>query len=153
MTPYIAHHDLQPQLYTALRKFLTKSIWGEQRPMSPGTIIGVEHLGETVAAAMLHNYDPYAGVIEVSAASDDKRWLTRPVLWALFNEAFNVIGVQAVVARMDPKNESLCSIFSRYGFTGQLLPHMRGKGVPEMVMILGVDEWKANGFHKENEHG
>lgn len=138
--------------YQPLHSFLTRRIWGDDRTLSPGTIFGITK-GETVTAvALFHNWQPDAGVIEISAASDDKRWLTRPVLAGLFGYAFNELGAQAVVARIDPDRASLARIFTAYGFSRFDLPRMRGRDKGEAVLILGDDDWRANGFHKDYAH-
>lgn len=137
--------------YAPLVSFLTQRIWGRDVAMSPGTALGITH-GETVSAVVLfHNYDPDAGVIEISAASDSKRWLTRPVLRAIFGYAFNGLRCQAVVARTD--QASVARIFTAYGFQRFDLPRLRGRNKGETVLILGDDDWRANGFHKDYDDG
>jgi RimJ/RimL family protein N-acetyltransferase len=117
--------------------------------MSAGTAAAVAGHGKIVAAVLFHNWDKGAGVIEISAASDNKRWLSRAVLLELFSYAFNRLGCQAVVARIDPENTSLARIFASYGFKRYDLPRLRGRNKGEAVLILGDDDWRANGFHKE----
>ena len=139
--------------YLPLVSFLAQRIGGSERGFSPGTVFGLTK-GDAVSAVVLfHNYDPGAGVIEISAASDDKRWLTRPVLRALFGYAFNELGCQAVVARIDPERAALARIFTAYGFQRFDLPRLRGRNKGEAVLILADDDWRLNGFHKDYGHG
>jgi RimJ/RimL family protein N-acetyltransferase len=141
-------HHSQPG-YEALVGFITQRVWGDLRQMTMGTVAAVASGGKVVAAVLFHNWDKASGVIEVSAASDSKRWLSRAVLRELFGYAFNELRCQAVVARIDPANASLARIFTAYGFRRYDLPRMRGREKGEAVLILGDDDWQSNGFHKE----
>lgn len=107
---------------------------------------------QIVAAVLFHNWQPQNGVLEISAASDTKMWLSRATLFEIFNYAFNEVGAQAVVACMDA-GRPLIRIFEAYGFKRYEIPRLRGRDKAETVMVLGDDEWKANGFHKEHGHG
>lgn len=142
-------HHSQPG-YLPLVEFITRRIWGDARAMSLGTVAAVVNGGKIVAAVLFHNWDRDAGVIEISAASDNKRWLSRAVLFDLFGYAFGQLETQAVFARLDPSNTALARIFSAYGFKRYDLPRMRGRDKGEAVFILGDDDWRANGFHKEH---
>lgn len=144
-------HHSDPR-YAVLTAFIAQKIWGNPRPMSDGTLaVSVTQRG--MAVVLFHNWDAAAGVIEITAASDDPRWLSRPVLWELFNYPFATLGCQAVVARIDPERDRLARIFTAYGFKRYDLPRLRGRNKGEAVLILGDDDWRANGFHKEHAHG
>ena len=101
-----------------------------------------------VAAVLFHNYQPDAQIVELSAASDSKRWLTRPILRDLFGYAFNDLKCQAVVARIDPENTSLARIFAAYGFERHDIPRLRGRNKGEAILILTDEAWHMNGFHE-----
>ena len=122
---------------------------GFDKPVSIGVVENERLIGGTV----FHNYQPEAGTIELTAASDDPRWLTRKILAEIFGYAFGQVGVQAVMMRADPANTRLARICKAYGFTRHELPHMRGRGKAEAIYILTDDAWRGNGFHKENAHG
>lgn len=106
-----------------------------------------------MAAVLFNNWDKDAGVIELVAASDSARWLTRPVLLDMFSFAFDQIKCQAALLRCDPENTRLARILTSYGFTRHDIPRLRGRDKAEALYILGDDEWRTNGFHKENAHG
>jgi RimJ/RimL family protein N-acetyltransferase len=109
--------------------------------------------GEVVAGVVFYDYDADAGVIQISGASDNKRWMTRPVLWAIYNYVFNELKCQAAVQRNDPDNTTLAAMMPRYGFKRYDIPRLRGRDKAEALFILGDDDWRGNGFHKENENG
>lgn len=148
MTPILVHHT-EPG-YGAVCAFVSTRIWGREKPFSVGTAMAVVHGASMVAGVVFHDYDPDAGIIQVSGASDDRRWMTRPVLWAIYNYAFNVLGCQAVIQRNDPDNEYLARMMPRYGFDRYDIPRLRGRNKGEAIFVLTDDAWRKNGFHKEH---
>lgn len=149
MTPLWAHWREQPDFFEAISEFVSHRIWNVKKDFGKGTALGVFDNGTMVAGVIYHALDRQAGVLEMSSASDSPRWLSRPILLEMFNYPFNEQGCQAVVLRVDPDNKRLKRILTAYGFHYYELPRLRGRNRPERVFILGDDEWKANGFHKE----
>lgn len=140
-------HPSQGEAYLSVAGFLNERI-GELSGWQVGTILAVVDAKTICGAVLFHNYTPGCGTIEISAASDSKRWLTRPILWEIFAFAFHQIGVQAVVARM-AAGRQLARIFTAYGFKRYDIPRLRGRDTAETIMVLSDDDWRANGFHKE----
>ncbi len=140
-------------LYGAILQFLSHRIWGRQKQLPDGTALAVLRDNRLTGAALFNNYDKDAGTIEITAASDDARWLTRPVLLDMFSFPFRQLGCQAVILRCDPSDTRLGRILGAYGFKRYDIPRLRGRNKGEAVFILGDDDWRANGFHKENAHG
>lgn len=145
-------HPRDGAAYEAVARFLADRIGGWPDGWQIGTILAIAKGDKIVAAVLFHNWQPQNGVIEISAASDDRGWLSRAVLFDLFDYAFNQMGAQAVVARMDA-GRPLIRIFEAYGFRRYDIPRLRGRDAAETVMILGDEDWKANGFHKEHADG
>lgn len=145
-TVWAAHCD-KPDLHQALCDFVSLRIWGEVRPFFVSTSMGVCNAdGVIVAGVIFSNYDAQAGVIEVSAAADTPRWLTRPILRELFSYPFNELHCQAVVMRTDPGNTRLHRILTAYGFTLYEIPRLRGRDKSEFLFVLTDDAWRHNGF-------
>ena len=151
MTP-IWLHPSQGDVYRSVAGFLNDRVGMGLAGWESGTILAVADGSQIVGAAPFHNYDANHGTIEISAASDCKRWLTRAVLWEMFAFPFLQIGCQAVVARMDA-DRPLTRIFTAYGFKRYDIPRLRGRNTVEAVMVLSDDDWRANGFHKELPNG
>lgn len=149
MTPVWINHD-QPG-YNGLVEFMSRKIWGEPREMPNGMCLGVLDKDELSAVIHFGNYDSKAGVIEISGASVNSRWLTRSILWQMYNYAFNVAGCQAVVQRNDPENTRLARMLTAYGFHRYDIPRLRGRNKGEAIFVLYDDEWRKNGFHKEHD--
>lgn len=150
MTPVWVYND---NAFEAVCEFVSKRIWGEARSFSGNTALAVVSGSKLVAGAVFHNFDRRSGVIEISAASDTKRWLTKTTLWEMFSYAFDQMGCQAVVLRCDPSNTSLARILTAYGFDRHEIPRLRGRNQSEALFVLGDDVWRTNGFHKEHSHG
>lgn len=152
MTPVFVHHA-QSQDYAALSAYVSQRIWGKIKDFGSGTGMAVLDGSTLVAGVIFHNYDRDAGVVEISAAADTSRWLTRVVLLSLFGYAFHTLECQAVVARIDARNKRLERIFTRYGFEGYRIPRLRGRGKDEIVLVLTDEAWAANKYHKRHENG
>lgn len=144
-------HHTSPD-YAAVAEYISSRIWGAKRDMPLGTAMLVAKAGRIAGGVVFNNYQPNEGMIELSAAADTPRWLTRPVLFAMFSYAFDTLKCQVAVLRVDEDNSRLRRILLAYGFTETVIPRIRGRGKNESVYTLGDDEWRANGFHKEHEN-
>ncbi len=113
-----------------------------------GAAIGVINDDVLVGGIYYHDYDPESGVLEMSSASTDKRWLTRSTLYTLFNYPFNELGCQMVAARHSAKDKALARIFKAYGFHQVTIPRLFGRDEDGIISTLTDDAWRANGFHK-----
>ena len=117
------------------------------------TAIGVADGDRLVGGFVFHNYDPSAGVIEVSMAATHKRWLTRSVLFAAFSYVFDQLGCQLAVSRSPARSASTLRIARAYGFEQVTVPRLYGRSEDAVISTLTAEAWRANGFHKENAHG
>lgn len=137
-----------PEMAAAFEEFVGARIEGGERGFGQCVTMGVADGNRIIAALVFHNWNPESGVIEFSAASTDKRWLTRPVLWAIFNYAFNDCGCQTVVMRVSEANKSksgrgIQRILKAYGFEEYRIPRLRGRDTAELIYTLADDVWRA----------
>ncbi|TIW62969.1 MAG: GNAT family N-acetyltransferase [Mesorhizobium sp.] len=144
------------EINDALAAFVGDRIDGGYRGFGAHTSMGLIDGDRLLAAVVFHNYNPEAAVIEFSAASITERWLTRPVLWAMFSYAFHTAGCRMVVMRVAEDNEArngrgIKRILRAYGFTETRIADLRGRGVAEMIYTLTDEDWASNGFHKHQE--
>jgi RimJ/RimL family protein N-acetyltransferase len=146
------HHDENPALYAALGGFVSERVWGKVKEFDVGRAMAVIDGADVVASVFYTNYDPDCGIIEMSGASDNSRWLTRPVLKEMFEFPFLKLKCQAVVMNVDLKNERLSSILERFGFKRYEVPRLRGRDSTGLICVLSDDAWRANGFYKDGEH-
>ena len=140
----------EPELNIVLGEWCQHKI-GLPRPFTNFTSLGVFNGSELLGVMVFHNWVPEAGVIEVSGAAISARWLTRPVLYALFSYVFDQIGCQALVMRVAPENTRIQRILRAYGYEETRIRRLRGRHQDELVFVLYDDVWRANGFHRENK--
>lgn len=137
----------EPQLNEALGNWLADQL-GFTRPFEPPySTMGVFDGERLLSVILYNNFHPEAGVVEIHGAGLSPRWLTKPVLWSMFNFPFNDLGCQVVVMRVSERNTRLKRILTTYGFKHVTIPRLRGRDEGERVFWLTDDAWKANGFH------
>ncbi len=123
-----------------------------QKPFNPElgfgncTAIGWSIDGVMVAGTVFHNYDKAAGVIELSSASKDPRWLSRETIRLMFSYPFDQLGCQMVVLRVSEKNARMRGIAKRFGFTEYIIPRLRGRSEAECVQTLTYEQWASSPF-------
>lgn len=117
------------------------------------TAIGVDHQGRLVGGFIFSHWSPEAGTIEISYAGTDRRWLTRPVLYAAFSYVFDGIGCQMALARTPARLGHAVRIARAYGFRQVTIPRLFGRTEDGVISTLTAEDWRSNGFHKENAHG
>lgn len=105
--------------------------------------------GEKLIAVMVyHNWQPECGVIEISGAATDKRWLTRPALYEMFAYPFDRLEYQLVVMRVSQNNQmangrGLQRMLKSYGFNEYRIPRLRGRDEDEIIFTLTDDQWRS----------
>jgi hypothetical protein len=144
-----------PEINEGIAAFVGARIEGGYRGFGDHGSMGIIEGDQLLAGVVFHNYNPEAGVIEFSAASNTQRWLTRPVLWAMFNYAFNDAGCQMVLMRVSEDNRmwngrGIQRILKAYGFKEIRIENLRGRGIAEHVYTLTDEAWASNGFHRQH---
>lgn len=132
-----------------LSKWVADLIWpGKLRDFGNCQTLAIFEDGELIAGMVYHNFEPDAGVIEISGAGTSKRWLTRETLRKMFAYPFEEIGVQSVVMRVDPEDTALRRMLTAYGFELYVIPRLRGRDKAENVFLLTDDAWASNKFNR-----
>lgn len=137
MTPIFGHDE-------TVSRFVAGHIEGCERGFGKCKAIGVVHDGQLVAGIVYHNWNPESAVIELSAAGTDRRWLSRPVIKAMFGYPFDQIGCQMVVLRVSERNGVMCGIARRFGFREYRVPRLRGRDEAEIIFTLTEEDWRAH---------
>ena len=133
-----------------LSKWVADLIWpGKLRDFGNCQCLAVFEDGELIAGMVYHNYEPDAGVIEISGAGTSKRWLTRETLRKMFAYPFEECGCQAVVMRVSDHDEPLHRMLTAYGFERYRIPRLRGRDEAENVFVLTDDSWASNKFNRK----
>lgn len=148
----MAADDREQRLMSA---WVANQIWpGKGRDFGKCQALAVIEGEKLIAGMIYHNYEPDAGVIEISGAGTSKRWLTKETLRVMFQIPFIDWGCQAVVMRVSDEDAPLHSILDRYGFERFVIPRLRGRDKNENVFLLTDEAWAGNKFNrKEAAHG
>lgn len=124
--------------------FLSMQLWGEPGRLADYCTMGVFHRGELVAGTAYHNWHPDEGVIELTSASTTPKWLTRPVVRAMFHLPFNMLGARLAVLRVSERNTNMRRIAQRFGFHETIIPRLRGENEAECVYTLSASDWSKH---------
>lgn len=125
---------------------------GCERGFGGCTAIGVADDGILIGGTVFHNWNPEAGVMELSSAGVNPRWLAPKMIRAIFAYPFDQLGCQLVVMRVSERNTRMVRIAERFGFAGHLIPRLRGRDEAEWVFTLTDDDWRKHKF-KRSTHG
>lgn len=137
-----------------LSKWVANLIWpGKLRDFGNSQGLAIFENGELIAGMIYHNYEPDAGVIEISGAGTSKRWLTRETLRKMFAYPFEECDCQTVVMRVDPEDAPLRRMLTAYGFKLYVIPRLRGRHKDENVFLLTDDAWASNKFNRPKSSG
>ncbi len=110
--------------------------------------LGVVHKGKLIAGLVYHNWNPESSVIEISGAATNPRWLTKPVLHAMFAYPFDQLNVQLLVMRVSENDKRLRRMLRAYNFIRYRIPRLRGRDEAEIIYTLSDDDWRENRFER-----
>jgi hypothetical protein len=151
MITILSSERINPELNQWAADWASYKLFGDARGFGPcATMCVMDGPSNVVAVMVYHNYHADAGTIEISGAADDRRWLTRSVLWNWFNNAFNLMGCQAVIMRVStkPEQEHIHRMCKAYGFEHHMIPRLRGRNEDEFIFVLYDDVWKNSRFNR-----
>lgn len=135
----------------AVERFVSRGLWGDDRGVGPCQGVGfADATGRMVAGVLLHNYQPDVGVIEVTAYSETRRWLTRGALEAVFGYVFR--HCQLAVARISEHNATARRFWRALGAEEYRIPRLRGRDEAEIISTLTEEQWRAF-IAKGKSHG
>lgn len=128
----------------AVAAWVAANIPGCERGFDKSVAIGVVEGERLIGGTVFHNYQPEAGVIEMSSAGTEPRWLSRRMIRAIFGYVFDQIGCQMVVMRISERNDRMIEIAERFGFQGYLIPRLRGRDEAEWIFTLTDEQWRQH---------
>ena len=112
----------------------------------------IDEDGKLIAGLVYHNYDPDAGIIEISGASVSKRWLSRGTIARMYQYPFVTCGCQMVYQRTPADNEYLLGMLAAYDYAFVKVPRMFGRHKDGVICTLTVEDWQSNRFNKRLKH-
>jgi hypothetical protein len=116
------------------------------------TIGVINEDGFLIGGLVYHNYDPEAGIIELSGAAVDPHWLMRGTIARMYQYPFVQCGCQMLVQRTPIENERLLRQLAVYDYTFIRVPRMFGRGKDGVLCLLTAEDWAANRFNKRFKH-
>lgn len=119
---------------------------GGERGFGECKAMGVAHGFETVAGVVFHNWCPESGVIEISCAAENPRWMTRTVMNEAMSYAFSFC--QMVVARIHQDNTTARKLWRGLGASEFIIPRMRGRRAAEAIYTLTDGQWEISKFKR-----
>lgn len=119
---------------------------GVERGFGPATAIGVSDGEKLVAGVIYHDWTPETGTIEISTAAVNRKWLSRPVLRAIFDYPFNQIGCQMVIARTLAENYHLRRMARVVGARECLIERLYGMDRDGVILTLTKEAWTGSKF-------
>lgn len=132
----------------AVERFIATLVPGCERGFGPGQGIGfLDADGRLVAGVYYHNWNPAFGVIEISAASTCRDWLTRERLKTIFAYPF-AIGCRMAVARIGEHNRRARRIWRSLGADEFIIPALRSPTEAEVIYTLTKDHWLNGKFSR-----
>lgn len=112
------------------------------------TAVAVDAKSAVSAVLVFHNYQPEAGVIEVSAVADDAKWAQRGVLKEAFSYIYDQLGCQMAAARCDVSNDRVRRLWKAFGADEYVIPRLRGRQKDEAILTLTDDAWRSSRFSR-----
>jgi hypothetical protein len=115
--------------------------------------IGVVDGGDLIAGIVYQNWEPEAGVIEITAAAlPGEPWLSRETLRHMFQYPFLICGCQMVVQRIPADDERQEWMMSRFGYMLIKVPRMYGRNRDGVLALLTYEDWASNKFNRRFGH-
>lgn len=105
----------------------------------------LDRQGRLVAGVVYHNYQPEAGVIEISAASTCRTWLNKARLREIFDYPFR-IGCRMVVTRTGEQNHRVRRIWRSLKADEYVIPALRSPTEAEVIYTLTAEQWRNGKF-------
>lgn len=147
-TRFIDPHK-EPEFCKAVGDFVSMAIFGKPERIRDYCAMAVVDGTQIIAGVLYNNWHPDEGVIELHAASVDKRWLTRRVMHQMFAFPFDGLKCQLCVLRVSEHNKPMLRIAKAYGFKEYVIPRLRGRDEAEHILTLTDDDWRTNRFEKD----
>lgn len=136
----------EPEFNRQVGDFVSIGIFGAPGRIEDYCSMAVIDKDKLIAGVLYNNYHPDSGVIELHAASLDKRWLTRPIVRAMFALPFDNLGCQLCVLRVSELNHAMLRMAKVVGFKEYVIPRLRGRNEADHIMTLTDDDWRSGRF-------
>jgi len=115
--------------------------------------IGVIEGHNLIAGLVYHNWNPEAGVIEMSAAAlPGKQWMTRETIKRMYQYPFLQVGCQMMLQMSAADDERLLRQLNALNYTLKLIPRLLGRDKDGVVCTLSREAWEESKFTRRLGH-
>jgi hypothetical protein len=148
MLRYVYGHD------QVVSDFVARLIPHARRGFGPNAkAIGViDERGVLIGGLVFHNYEPEAGIIELSGASITPRWFTRETLARMFQYPFLQVGVQMLVQRVPADDERQLRQLAQGNYAFIKIPRLFGRERDGVLCMLTREAWENSKFSRRFGH-
>ena len=115
--------------------------------------IGIADGEMLIAGLVYHNFDPDAGVIEISgAALPGEPWMTRETLKRMYQYPFLGCRCQMVINRVPAEDERQLRMLAVFGYSLIKVPRGLGRDKDLVIATLTIEDWASNKFNQRLKH-
>ena len=126
-----------------VKAFVASKLLRSGRHFGESTAIGLATAENgLVAGVVYHDYEPEYGVIEITAFSARRDWLSRRFLGIIFDYPFDDLRCRIVKARTSENNKHVVRIWGALGAENISIPNYRAPGENEIVSLLSAGAWQ-----------
>ena len=136
---------------TEIQTFVQKGLWDNKRQFGECVAIGFANKTGLVAGVVYHNYEPESKIIEISAYSSQRKWLTKKHLSTIFEYPFGQLRLRLVIARCNQNNQRVRRIWKNLGANEVILPELRAENEDEIVLMLKNNQWRKSKFMRKTK--
>lgn len=137
-----------PEVNRGAGEFVGIGLYGNPDAFEKYCSLTITRNGAPICGILYHNYHPENGVVEMSIHSTSPRWMTRETVSHAMSVAYDQLGCQLAVARVSEQNNRAADMLRGIGFTGYLIPRLRGRDEDEWIFTMTDDAWKASRLYK-----
>lgn len=126
----------------------TKARIGHCNDWGPYAAIGVADSGENLIAGVVYNnWHPHYKSIEISTASDSRRWLTKSLITGIFAYPFMQLGCQRVTAATPRNAHTARQFLETFGFQPEGIVRLGFGTQDAFIWGLLASEWATHRYN------
>ena len=120
----------------------------QERGFGACQAVGFTREGNLIGGVIYHNYDPEAGVIEISSGINPQYHLTRGEWQDVMDAPFVKMDCQMICFRVSKTNKRLRSTLRRMGCQEYIIPRMLGRTNSLAILTLTDEDWFSSPYSR-----
>lgn len=127
---------------------VSQQIFGESAGFERYSTMGIVRGERLIGGVVFHDWQEKYGTVQISAAGMHGRWLTRPVINAVFHFVFDLLGAKVANANSPADNPPSVTMNRGIFANEAVVQHMFGPGVSGHVFTMTEIEWRNSRLYK-----